>query len=392
MDSLNLKCRMHKLRHGWHGRCYLMVLMIVCILPMAKAESTQDVRERLQALIENISTLESILSEDSESYAILEAESQQLDKQIGALHGQLQATAEQLEASQKQLHSLRVESESLQQRLDKQRTQLRQQLLSAYQFNSHSRWQFILNQQSLQNVGRNSLIYEYIHTAQLKQIEEIQQVYQQLHRHRQLLAEQHQKQARLHTQQQSEYEWLNKARKQKKSAKHALSQLIEENTRALQSEQAGKRVLTQLLEQLMRAKPGGSQAFEDYRGKLAWPVQGTFKSRFGQQKSSSSGLNWTGVSVVAQTGTKIRSIFAGKVVFADWFDRYGWLTIIDHGDNYMSLYAHAEGLYKKNGEDVTQGEVIAIVGDSGETHEPNLYFEIRDNGNPVDPALWCRRS
>ena len=58
----------------------------------------------------------------------------------------------------------------------------------------------------------------------------------------------------------------------------------------------------------------------------------------------------------------------------------------------MSLYAHAEGLYKKNGEDVTQGEVIAIVGDSGETQEPNLYFEIRDNGSPVDPALWCRRS
>jgi len=317
LDSLNLKCTMHKLRYGWHGRCHLMVLMIVCMLPMAKAESPQDVRERLQALIKNISTLESILSEDSESYAILEAESRQLDKQIGALHGQLQTTAEQLEASQKQLHSLRVESESLQQRLDKQRTQLRQQLLSAYQFNSHSRWQFILNQQSLQNVGRNSLIYEYIHTAQLKQVEEIQQVYQQLHHHRQQLAEQHQKQASLHIQQQSEYEWLNKARKQKKSAKHALSQLIEENTRALQSDQAGKRVLTQLLEQLMRAKPSGSQAFDDYRGKLAWPVQGTFKSRFGQQKSSSSGLNWTGVSVAAQTGTKIRSIFAGKVVFAD---------------------------------------------------------------------------
>jgi len=392
LDSLNFKFKMHMLRYGWNERCHLIVLGMMLMLPVVNAESPEDVRERLQKLIDNISTLESIISEDSESYANLEVESQQLDKAIGALHGRLQATAEQLEASQKRLYNLQAESQIIQQRLDKQRIQLKQQLVSAYQFNSHSRWQFILNHQSLQNVGRNSVIYEYLHAAQLKQIKEIQQVYQQLRTNREQLAGQHQSQARLYTQQQREHELLNKARKQKKSAKHALSQLIDENTQALQSEQEDKRVLTQLLAQLMREKHTGNQAFGDYRGKLAWPIKGTFKSRFGQQKSSSSDMHWTGVSVAAQTGTQIRAIFSGTVVFADWFDRYGWLTIIDHGNNYMSLYAHAEGLYKKNGEHVTQGEVIAIVGDSGETLEPNLYFEIRDNGNPVDPALWCRRS
>ena len=55
----------------------------------------------------------------------------------------------------------------------------------------------------------------------------------------------------------------------------------------------------------------------------------------------------------------------------------------------MSLYAHAEGLYKKTGENVTRGEVIAIVGDSGDTASPNLYFEIRHQGTPVDPSVWC---
>ena len=380
------------LRRGWIVRCHLVVLMSVLTLSVVHADSPEDVRQRLQKLMDNISSLESILNEDTESYAILEAESQQLDKEIGALHRQLQATTERLEASQSQLYRLQADSQTIQQRLEKQRTQLQQQLVAAYQFNTHSRWQFILNQESLQNVGRNSVIYEYLHAAQLQQIEKIQQVYQQLLSNRQQLIEQHETQARLYAQQESQFGWLKQAREQKRKAKYALSQLLEDNRQALQSEQENKRALTQLLERLEGEKHAGKLAFKDYQGKLAWPVKGTFISRFGQQKSSSSAMHWTGVSVAAQTGTQIRSIFSGKVVFADWFERYGWLTIIDHGNNYMSLYAHAEGLYKKNGEDVTQGEVIAIVGDSGETQEPNLYFEIRANGSPVDPALWCRRS
>ena len=55
----------------------------------------------------------------------------------------------------------------------------------------------------------------------------------------------------------------------------------------------------------------------------------------------------------------------------------------------MSLYAHAEGLYKNVGDYVTQGEVVAVVGDSGDTQQTSLYFEIRRQGTPVDPAAWC---
>ena len=76
-------------------------------------------------------------------------------------------------------------------------------------------------------------------------------------------------------------------------------------------------------------------------------------------------------------------------MFSDWFDHYGWLIIIDHGDGYLSLYAHAEGLYKQLDDQVTKGEVIAIVGDSGDVDEASLYFEIRRQGAPVDPASWC---
>ena len=76
-------------------------------------------------------------------------------------------------------------------------------------------------------------------------------------------------------------------------------------------------------------------------------------------------------------------------MFSDWFQGYGWLLIIDHGDNFMSLYAHAEGLLKNVGDAVKKGENIALVGDSGGAPLPSLYFEIRRQGAPVDPTDWC---
>ena len=91
----------------------------------------------------------------------------------------------------------------------------------------------------------------------------------------------------------------------------------------------------------------------------------------------------------AERGSEIQAIYPGTVVFSDWFDHYGWLVIIDHGGGFMSLYAHAEGLYKNVDDYVTQGELIAVVGDSGDVDQTSLYFEIRRQGTPVDPADWC---
>jgi murein hydrolase activator len=69
---------------------------------------------------------------------------------------------------------------------------------------------------------------------------------------------------------------------------------------------------------------------------------------------------------------------------------FGLLTIIDHGKGYMSLYGYNQSLYKNVGDHVRQGEVIATVGDSGGRDSPGLYFEIRHDGKPDNPLLWCR--
>ena len=86
----------------------------------------------------------------------------------------------------------------------------------------------------------------------------------------------------------------------------------------------------------------------------------------------------------------MRAVYHGRVVYADWLSGLGLLIIVDHGDGYLSLYGHNERLYKDVGERVTAGDTIATLGDSGGRPRPELYFEIRKGGRPVDPRPWFK--
>jgi septal ring factor EnvC (AmiA/AmiB activator) len=94
------------------------------------------------------------------------------------------------------------------------------------------------------------------------------------------------------------------------------------------------------------------------------------------------------VLLEASQGTAVRAVYHGRVAFADWLPGLGLLIIVDHGDGYMSLYGHNEALLKEPGDWVEPGETIAQVGDTGGQSRPALYFEIRQNGEPVNPRPW----
>ena len=95
--------------------------------------------------------------------------------------------------------------------------------------------------------------------------------------------------------------------------------------------------------------------------------------------------------MAAAAGTTVKAVADGRVVFADWMTGYGMILIIDHGNGYMSLYAHNDGLLRDAGDMVKRGDVVASVGKSGGQELPALYFELRRNGEPVDPRGWLQR-
>ena len=118
-------------------------------------------------------------------------------------------------------------------------------------------------------------------------------------------------------------------------------------------------------------------------GGLGWPVSGTLIEGFGGDSN--------GLLIAAPSGTTVRAVAEGKVVFAEWMNGYGLISIVDHGNGYMSLYAHNDALLKDVGATVHKGEAVSTVGNSGDAGQPALYFELRRNGQPVNPAGWLQK-
>ncbi|MGZ8249540.1 murein hydrolase activator EnvC family protein, partial [Methylomagnum sp.] len=116
------------------------------------------------------------------------------------------------------------------------------------------------------------------------------------------------------------------------------------------------------------------------------PIAGRLIGQFGSPRMSGK---WDGILIAAEEGAPVRAVSSGRVAFSDWLRGYGLLTIVDHGDGVMSLYAFNQSLYKSVGEPVAAGEVIAAVGASGGRAEAGLYFGIRNQGAVVDPTPWC---
>jgi septal ring factor EnvC (AmiA/AmiB activator) len=130
-----------------------------------------------------------------------------------------------------------------------------------------------------------------------------------------------------------------------------------------------------------------------FRGLLDWPAQGRISAGFGRtvHPRFQTTLPHNGVDIEVPFGAPVRSTFDGRVVYAAWLHGYGLTVLVDHGGGVISVYAHASALVVQAGDRVARGQTIAHVGDTGSLKGPYLYFEIRENGRPVDPRTWLRR-
>ncbi|MGL5127509.1 MAG: peptidoglycan DD-metalloendopeptidase family protein [Aeromonas popoffii] len=124
-------------------------------------------------------------------------------------------------------------------------------------------------------------------------------------------------------------------------------------------------------------------------GSLRWPVQGPILISYGSPRTAE--LKWKGTLIGASEGTQVKAVAPGQVVYADWLDGFGMLLVIDHGRGYMSLYGHNQSLLRQVGQSVEQGEPVALVGDSGGQDRSGLYFEIRYQGEAINPTKWLAK-
>lgn len=270
---------------------------------------------------------------------------------------------------------------------------IQQHMRAAYEMGRSSRWQLLLNQQEPDRLLRLMHYYDRVvqsrseqfrqHQASMEQLrkveQDIQAVVDSLRKRKQDLQQQHER--------------LMRQRHERELTLTRLRGTLKNKDQQLKQQQQQQKELEQIVAAASRIAGGKGFAsnhipFKQRKGKLSWPVLGKIQNRFGSVRGG--GVRWDGVLIKAGSGTAVKAVHSGRVLFADWLPGQGMLMIVDHGDQYMSLYAHNEVLLKEPGEWVESGDTIARSGDSGGQQVAGLYFEIRYKGEPADPSAWCK--
>lgn len=182
---------------------------------------------------------------------------------------------------------------------------------------------------------------------------------------------------------------LNKAQSDKATAEQ-LEQSLQESSNAiralLQQRQAERAAAAAAAAQ--SGGGGGSDAgYVQGTGQLSWPVNGVITSDFGWRNHPIFGrqILHSGVDIGVDEGTPVHAADGGVVVYSGWMDGYGYAVVVDHGNGMSTLYGHNSDLAVSEGQTVSKGSVIAYAGSTGNSTGPHVHFEVRVNGDPVNP-------
>lgn len=377
----------------------LLKLLIVLTLGLgatvhAAEDKATDYQIKLDDLRSKISDLLSGLTDNKTRRNDLRQDLQKLEVRIAKVSIAQRSTEKKMHDANNRLEQLRKELAATREKLDLQRRLLSGQLRAAYILGRQPQLKLILNQKVPSEMGRAMVYFDFLNRARNLEIETYLSsitLKQHLEADIEKAAEQL---AQLVAEQRTQKQQLDLSRENRKTLIEHLNQDIGQQQLALDDLESSRHRIEKLLMSLgelmadIPASAGSEQAFGTLKGKLPWPVQGQFEAEFGDSRNQ-GGLKWNGVIIQASYGTPVRAITSGRVEFADWLQGFGFITIVNHNDGYMSLYGHNQALFKKSGDWVEAGETIASVGDSGGHETSGLYFEIRHQGKPINPKQWC---
>lgn len=296
-------------------------------------------------------------------------------------------------AAERHRSELRAEESRNLSALQAERASLASQARAAYMIGRQEELKLLLNQSNPASLGRTLTYYGYFAEQRSEKIKLIQSNEARLQQLVAQIEQQTQELQKLQDDAAQEIAGLQHARAERTVAVAALTKKLASGNQELgnlkREEQAVESLVADLARMMQDFPTDPSQSFDRMRGKLPWPVSGSVSARYQAPRENSGGVRWNGVMIETERGARVRAPFFGRVVYADWLQGLGLLMIIAHSGGYMTLYGHAEVLYKSVGDKVAPGDVIASLSDT-EGARPQLYFEIREGRKTVDPKLWLR--
>jgi septal ring factor EnvC (AmiA/AmiB activator) len=320
---------------------------------------------------------------------------QALDRRVASSAGELAQAEVAVETVNAQIRTLQAEQMQVERDLLARRDQLRLLLRSAYAAGQWAPLKLWLDQDRFADATRALGYHQYLKQRQLLQLAELRELAARKLALSTALEEQ--RGAALAAVELRADKQLALERERAERAAHlaAAQARLQSSQSSLQALSADEAALKRLIEQVSnliadipKVLPQ-DQPLARRRGQLPWPVEGSVKARYGS--AGGDGRPLRGLRIAAREGAPVKSVGHGRVAFADWLRGHGLLIIVDHGEGFMSLYAHCETLIKTEGDWVDTGEQLATVGRSGGASEAALHFELRKGKEAFDPLPWLSR-
>ena len=375
---------------------HILAVALVAGLPlMGFSQSDEEkARSELRDLQRDIAKIQRDISSATTRRDKLQRQLKTAEVELGELQREASRTQQAIRDGKNELASLEQQLADLEKSRDQQKARIATELKAAWQMGQEGQVKVLLNQESPHTVARVMGYYRYFFEARNRLLLRYRETLEELQAVENRIAgtlEELQARERALQQQQQQ---LVAARASRTQAVATLNKSIRDGGQQLQQKERDRKELEKLLAAIEEAVvnlevPEDFQAFKTAQGRMPWPVKGRPSNRFGKPRNEGK-MRWQGVTIPAKEGTTVRAIHHGRVVYADWLRGSGLLLIIDHGDGYMSLYAHNQSLLRDVGEWVSAGTPVSMVGDSGGLERAALYFEIRHQGKPTDPSRWCR--
>ncbi|MET0549585.1 MAG: peptidoglycan DD-metalloendopeptidase family protein [Xanthomonas sp.] len=348
------------------------------------------------------------------------------DEKVAATGRSLAQTQQALQRHQQTLAELERKRDGLRSGLTRQRAELAQLLRAAYAIGGNAPLKLLLAQDRVADANRLLAYHRYLQRERAQRIATLTHELQALEQVQREVVEQKQQLSEAQRRQREQAEALQRDRKQRAGVVSELDQRYQDRSerekalgqdaKALETLLANLRAAAARAEAERRAAAKREAAEQAAQAKaaaksgrgggkvppkvvasapplkvggLGWPLSGDLIARYGGRLPD--GRTSSGVLIGAPAGSTVTAVADGTVVFSDWMTGYGMILIVDHGNGYMSLYAHNDTLLRDAGARVKRGDPVAKVGNSGGQGRPALYFELRRNGQPVDPASWLQR-
>ncbi len=374
-----------------------LLLAVTLLLPLSGHAKTDEekTRAQLEQLQGDIKKISRQISSEKSRKNTLQDQLRKAEVTLGALQKDIAKTEKALGQSRAQLSELNARQRQLEKSRDEQRELIARELRAAYQTGQQGQLKVLLNQEDPNTLARAIAYYRYFYQARNKHIDKYREILVELEQLEPAILGVTQQLESSRNALKKEQQNLVQAKASRELAVSKLQTSIRNKGGKLKQMEQNQRELEELLEAIEQAvvnlkMPENYKAFSAAKGSMPWPISGRASHRFGKSRNEGK-MRWQGVTIPAKEGTKVAAIHHGRVVYADWLRGSGLLIIIDHGEGYMSLYAHNQSLLRDVGEWVSAGASISTVGSTGGRDSSALYFEVRSKGKPTNPASWCRR-